>query len=213
MMGNFTKNNRDNFRWHVVLACDLIMLSSVCLSLFYVLYVELSYLTGWLVFNAVSIVIFKHWLCDSLQIPWLLSPFNRAIKRLGDIVASILFLLTLFPLLFLAQTLVTKKRYTGPVLSVRKVRIGEGTPFLAVLFNQKFVWDIAYFRYSPIAFSILLGTVSIWDLALLHECPEDVDDKPEALSDFSYDKETIKDGILAETSEDKENTQKSEINQ
>lgn len=203
-MDNYTKDSRGKFQWHVVLACDLIMVSSACLSLFYAFYVGLSYLTGWIIFNAVSIIIFKHWLCYSLQIPWLLSPFNRAIKRLGDVIASISFLLTLFPLLFLVQTLATKKRHVGPVLSVRKVRIGEAPPFLAVLFNHKFVCGIGYLEYSPIAFNILLGSLSIWDLALLHECPEDVYVKPEVLSYLSNDKEATKESVLTETSENEE---------
>lgn len=163
-------DNIDKFRLHLVLACDLIMLSTTCVALCYVLFVGMAYYAIWLITNAIGVVVFRHWLYNSLQIPWLLSPFNRALKRFADIVLSFMFILTFLPLFLLVQIFMTKsKKEGGSVLSCRKMVIGESKPILVVSFTQKSPWDIRFVNYSPIALNIFIGTLSIWDLPLIRE--------------------------------------------
>lgn len=175
----------DRFRLHLVLACDIIMLSAVCMALCYALFVGLTYFLIWLGLNAITMIVFRHWLYYSLQIPWLSSHFNRALKRFADIILSTAYILTLLPLIFVVQALVTKRKSGGPVLSFRQMRIGEGKPFIAMLFCNKSVWDIRFLNYSPIAFNILVGTLSIWDLSMLQECKENEASPGEATNDLS----------------------------
>lgn len=168
-------DNIDKFRLHLVLACDFIMLSTTCVALCYVLFAGWAYYAIWMVTNALAVIVFRHWLYNSLQIPWLLSPFNRALKRFLDIVLSFMFILTVLPLFLLVQTFTTKRKEGGAVLSCRNMAIGEGKQIRVVSFCQKSPWEIRYINYSPIVLNIFIGTLSIWDLPLLRECEDALD--------------------------------------
>ena len=157
------------FQKHLIIACDIIMLNALVLVLISVIKYTSPILMGLLILNCIAIIVLRLWLCHFLEIPWLLSPFNRVLKRLSDIVSSILFLLFVFPFIYILQTISIKKAKQGPVLILCNVQATGDKTFTALCFNNNNFFNRFYLGYTPLCFSILLGKISIWDLRLIQE--------------------------------------------
>lgn len=169
-MNNCRTNQSTNIQKTIVLACDFIMLSTCCFALYYAFYVNRDLLLIWLIINVLSTITFRTWLYHTLQIPWLLSPLNRGVKRLFDIVSCVLFLCTLFPLIYLIQAIITKKVYGGEVLSFYTISIKNKEAFNVLAFKQNSYISSFYLNLSPIALHILIGKLSLWDLKTIQQC-------------------------------------------
>lgn len=209
-MNNSITNQSTNIQKTIVLACDFIMLSTCCFALYYAFYVNRDFLLIWLTINVLSIITFRTWLYHTLQIPWLLSPLNRGAKRLFDIVSSALFLCTLFPVIYLIQTIITKKNYGGEVLSSSTIKIRNKEPFSVIVFKQNSFINRFYINLSPIALHVLIGKLSLWDLKTIQLCKNDVTPDKEDF-DITSHEDTIE-GQLNETSVIS-NTQNNELDE
>lgn len=158
------KNNSSIFLRQLPIACDFIMLSTLCTNIFYVFSTnKCDSILVLVTFNTILTILFRHWLTKALCIPWLKSPINRFLKRFADIIISILFLTIIFPFLYLFQVFNTKIRYGGAVLSPCKLKINQVT-INTIKFNINPFQNRRCLKFSPIAFHIFIGRFSIWDL-------------------------------------------------
>ena len=157
-------SDTQRFRKILVSACDLIMLSSCSVVFYYTTYNRWDFFALMLCVNAAAIIGLRQWLCFSLDIPWLYSPFNKCLKRGADILLSTMFLLTAFPPILVLQAICIKKSNGGAILSICKVESGSGGMFQALRFNDNFFGEKLHLGLTPFAFNILIGNISIWDL-------------------------------------------------
>jgi hypothetical protein len=125
--------------------------------------------------NFAIAVTLRAYLFRILQIHWLASPLNRAIKRLIDIASAITFLASIFPIILFVHiiyNLATKKKHETPIFTVRKILVTEEKEALAVFFSQH-LWDKhTFLNKTPWAFNIFVGTFSLWDLKNITEIEE-----------------------------------------
>ena len=125
--------------------------------------------------NFAIAVTLRAYLFKILQIHWLASPLNRAIKRLIDIASAITFLASIFPIILFVHiiyNLATKKKHETPIFTVRKILVTEEKEALAVFFSQH-LWDKhTFLNKTPWAFNIFVGTFSLWDLKNVTEIEE-----------------------------------------
>lgn len=169
-MKNSVQENIDNkFKIYLISACDIIMLNACLVSLYYGLCINQDLLLVLLIFNAISIVALRYYLSNALQIPWLYSPFNRALKRTTDICMSILFLLTIFPLIYVFQTICTKKCHGGPILESCRIKGSNDKVFTAIKFRKNSFCDKTYLRLTPIVYNVILGHFSSWEIKHIQE--------------------------------------------
>lgn len=126
-----------------------------------------DWLCGLLLLNNIALIILRQWISDILQIHWLLSPLNRMLKRLTDILLSLLFLSTIFPLTFIIQAVTTKRNSNGSILTFRKMSIGQKKNISGIVFRKPIFPNNNYIERLPLALNILIGSVSFWDLPIL----------------------------------------------
>ena len=166
----------DKLKKHFISACDIIMLNACFVALYYGLcYNNTDLLLVLLVFNASSIMILRRCLSHALQIPWLYSPFNRLLKRTTDICISILLLFTIFPLIYIFQTICIKKYHGGPVFEPCHIKINDEKVFTAIKFRNNSLHSNTFLQLAPIVFNIILGHFSLWDIKHIHEIENDTD--------------------------------------
>lgn len=178
-MKNSVQENIDNkFKIYLISACDIIMLNACLVSLYYGLCINQDFLLALLIFNAISILALRYYLSNALQIPWLYSPFNRALKRTTDICLSILFLLTIFPLVYVFQAICTKKFHSGPILESCHIKGSNEQVFTAIKFRNNSFCDKTYLRLSPIVFNVILGHFSLWEIKHIQETSNSTESVP-----------------------------------
>ncbi|MDE5560500.1 MAG: hypothetical protein K2J00_01660 [Bacteroidaceae bacterium] len=107
-----------------------------------------------------------------LQIHWLESPLNRTLKRLADISLSLLFLLTIFPIIFILQAIVSKRNNSKSILTSHKMHVGNEKHISGVVFRTSIFPMVNHAERFPLALNILVGSISIWDLPLLEDAPD-----------------------------------------
>lgn len=171
-MSTYTTNNKKTehkFLMYLISASDIIMLNACFVVLYYGLYIQTDFLFVLLAVNCLAIIGLRQWLSYSLQIPWLYSPFNRAIKRGGDIIASTLFILTGLPILYIVQAIYTKKKHGGSIVKVCHISMENGKSFNAIAFKENAMCCKFRLDLMPIAFNIIYGQLSIWDLKNIKE--------------------------------------------
>ena len=174
-------NIDDKFKTYLISACDIIMLNACFMALYYGLCIDkIDLLLVLLVFNAGVILALRWCLSHTLQIPWLYSPFNRLLKRTTDICVSILFTLTIFPLIYIFQTICIKKCHGGPVLEACHVKSNKEKVFTAIKFSNNPLHNKTYLKLAPVIFNIILGHFSLWDIKHIRE----TDDNTESNSDL-----------------------------
>lgn len=107
-----------------------------------------------------------------LGIGWLESILNRFIKRLTDIVISTFFLLTVFPIAYVISAIlirIQKGFADGSIIRIQEMQI-KGRHFSSIAFSKSgTIFDRPLLSNLPLAFNILLGTISIWDIASVQE--------------------------------------------
>ncbi len=150
--------------------CDLIILNTCCLTVLLAWFEEPDWLWGLSLLNCIAVIALRHWLMKSLQIPWLVSILNRALRRTAGIGVSLLFLLTLFPLIIVVQALIAKcsrKHEWGGLFSIAEVQTADGKHLPALVFSNCAIGDCSFLNMTPLALMLLTGTISLDDLPYL----------------------------------------------
>lgn len=183
-----TQNNDSNTQRTkklLVSACDFIMLNACFIAVWFgFAFNKASFLTM-LCINAVAIIALRQWLCHYIQIPWLYSPFNRFLKRGTDILLATTFLLSIFPLILILQTISIKKRRGGAVLHFCRIGRENGNSFKALEFGENYFSDIWHLGLSPLALNILWGNISMWDLRSISRIENPSEEKTETCSSIN----------------------------
>lgn len=155
---------------YLILIFDLVILNACCITLTYAFLCEVDWLWGLLLVNNVGLVGLRHYVFRLLEIDWLKSPLNRSLKRSVDVLCSLIFLLTLFPIILFVYTLyhfLGKKYRDRPVIAFDTIGIGDGREFHTLVLVPKMHAEKDMFACTPIAFNILVGNISLWDLNMI----------------------------------------------
>ena len=181
---------------HLISVFDISILNSVCIFIAYLFLHEINWLCGLLVVNFLLIVALRQWFMHCLDIHWLESILNKALKRLTDIAVALLFIITLLPILIVICTIILKRQKTGPVLTFCEIYPNaDKKNFEGLVFNDSEQLKKYNLRYAPLAFNLLVGQISLWDLKEFTEIiphTENVDPEQESIS------EEIKDDLQVE---------------
>ena len=166
----------------LVYILDALILNTCIIFIAYACLWAFDWLWGMVLCNFAIAVTLRAYLFKTLQIHWLASPLNRAIKRLIDIAGAITFLASIFPIILFVHiiyNLATKKKNETPIFTVRKVLVTEEKEALAVFFSQH-LWDKhTFLNKTPWAFNIFVGTFSLWDLKNITEIEESIGSVPD----------------------------------
>lgn len=90
----------------------------------------------------------------------------RLLKRLLDIIASIVAMLTIFPVLYVIAAIIIKAKNTGPVLKWVEQENGKGERVNACHFCLPQGMDDSWLAHMPRLFAILMGRMTLADLKL-----------------------------------------------
>lgn len=163
------QENTPIFQKQLTWACDLIILNAFCLTILQVRIVGENWLLGLSLINCIAMIALRQWLMHSLQISGMVSPLNRGIKRAADILISITFLITVFPVIIVIQTFIIKgnKQTRGPLFAVKEVCVGNERCFTALVFSNCKSNDGINLRMTPLAIRLLTGMISLSDIPLL----------------------------------------------
>lgn len=165
----------------LVYILDALILNTFIIFIAYACLWAFDWLWGMVLCNFAIAVTLRAYLFKILQIHWLASPLNRAIKRLIDIASAITFLASIFPIILFVHiiyNLATKKKHETPIFTVRKILVTEEKEALAVFFSQH-LWDKhTFLNKTPWAFNIFVGTFSLWDLKNITEIEESIESVP-----------------------------------
>lgn len=162
MMDKFTENKKYTTLKHILFACDTIMLSTCCINIFYAIFIDkVDYVLLWLTLNTIAVIVFRNWLIFVLQFPWLQNPLNRLFKRILDIALSLLFVIIIFPLIYITKAFYVKMHHEGAVLHLYTPE-NDYDKYKILTFKNNFFLDIL--NLSPVALQILIGQYSFWDL-------------------------------------------------
>lgn len=166
----------------LVYILDALILNTCIIFIAYACLWAFDWLWGMVLCNFAIAVTLRAYLFKILQIHWLASPLNRAIKRLIDIASAITFLASIFPIILFVHiiyNLATKKKHETPIFTVRKILVTEEKEALAVFFSQH-LWDKhTFLNKTPWAFNIFVGTFSLWDLKNITEIEESIESVPD----------------------------------
>lgn len=166
----------------LVYILDALILNTCIIFIAYACLWAFDWLWGMVLCNFAIAVTLRAYLFEILQIHWLASPLNRAIKRLIDIASAITFLASIFPIILFVHiiyNLATKKKHETPIFTVRKILVTEEKEALAVFFSQH-LWDKhTFLNKTPWAFNIFVGTFSLWDLKNITEIEESIESVPD----------------------------------
>lgn len=190
-MRNLVSGNIDDkFKIYLISACDIIMLNACFVTLYYGLcFKNIDLLLVLLAFNAISILVLRHCLSHALQIPWLYSPFNRSLKRIADICISIIFLFTIFPLIYIFQLICIKKCHGGPILEPCNIKSNNDKVFTAIRFSKNSLCNKTYLKLAPVIFNVILGHFSLWEIKNIEEIKNNTE------SDSNFPEKTYAPGI------------------
>lgn len=153
---------------HLIYACDVMLVNACIAAVAYCMAWHADWIWGLLLFNAAAIIVLRQWISSVLKIHWLESPLNRLLKRLADILLSLTFLLTVFPVMIVVQAVVTKTSRQGrgkSVFEIVRVQVPERRAFHTVAFTLRCPWGSALVEKAPLAFSILAGRLSLWNIS------------------------------------------------
>lgn len=184
------KNTEHKFQMYLISAFDIIMLNACFVVSYYGLYIQTDFLFVLLAINCLAIIGLRQWLSYSLQIPWLYSPFNRAIKRGGDIIVSTLFIFTVLPIIYIVQAICTKKKLGGSVVRICHISLENSKSFKAIAFKENAICEKFRLDLAPIAFNIIYGHLSLWDLNAIKEITIQTEKEASSFSDFSTESMT-----------------------
>ncbi len=174
------------FHKRLTWVCDVIVLNACCLTVLLAWFVGRDWIWGLSLLNCIAVIALRHWLMKSLQIPWLTSILNRVLKRLVDMAVSVLFLLTVFPVIIVVQAIVIKsgKRSARALFSRADVRLNDEEHFSALVFSNYSPEGAGNIMgMTPLVLNLLVGTISLTDISSLsirpmeNETPEEI---PEA---------------------------------
>lgn len=172
---------------HLISVFDISILNSVCIFIAYLFLHEINWLCGLLAVNFLLIVALRQWFMHCLDIHWLESILNKALKRLTDIAVALLFIITLLPILIVICTIILKRQKTGPVLTFCEIcPNADKKNFEGLVFNDSEQLKKYNLRYAPLAFNLLVGQISLWDLKEFTEIiphTENVDPEQESISE------------------------------
>ena len=166
----------------LVYILDALILNTCIIFIAYACLWAFDWLWGMVLCNFAIAVTLRAYLFKILQIHWLASPLNRAIKRLIDIASAITFLASIFPIILFVHiiyNLATKKKHETPIFTVRKILVTEEKEALAVFFSQHLWNKHTFLNKTPWAFNIFVGTFSLWDLKNITEIEESIESVPD----------------------------------
>lgn len=157
------------FHKRLIWACDLIILNACCLAVMQVWLVGINWLLGLSLLNCIAIVALRQFLMSVLEIPGLVSLLNRVLKRTADILTSLIFLLTVFPVIIVIQAIIIKsnKQYGGPLFTAKDVWIGDTGSFTAIVFSNCPCNNGPCLGMTPLALRLLTGKISLTDISSL----------------------------------------------
>ena len=195
---------------HLISVFDITILNSFCIFIAYLFLHEINWLWGLLAINFILIVALRQWFMHCLEIHWLESILNKVLKRITDIVVALLFIFTLLPILIIIGTIILKRQKTGPVLTFREICPNvDKKNFEGLVFNDCEQLEKFNLRYAPMAFNLLLGQISLWDLKAFTEIIPETEEQEsifEGSEDESQDENAISTPLepLPDTREDQE---------
>lgn len=163
-----TKNTHMSHK-RLTWACDFIILNAFCITTLQVWLAGMSWLWSLSLINFVAVVALRQMLMSSLQIPGMVSPLNRGIKRAVDILISITFLVTLFPVIIVFQAIIIKsnKRYRGPLFTAKEIWVDQDKCFTSVIFSHCQCNGGISMGMTPLAMHLLTGKISLSNITSL----------------------------------------------
>lgn len=198
IMENPTTNTH-KYQSPIVILCDIAILNACCATIAYYYTEGLDWISLFLAINAILIIAIRHICMNLLGIGWLESFLNRAIKRLADIVFSAIFLLSIFPIAYVISAILirAKKGFAdGSIISIQEMQFKEKR-FSSIVFSESdTIFDNPFLSHLPLAFNVLFGTISIWDLTSVREVQ---------VQQVSEEETFIEEAYIAETSTTEDN--------
>lgn len=168
------------FHKRLTWACDLVILNACCLVVLQAWLIGTNWLCGVALLNFVAVVALRQWLMSALQIPGMTSPLNRSLKRAADLVAALLFLLTVFPVIIVVQAIVIKssKHLRGPLFAQNEIWVREEWSFRALTFSNcpRPLHGGLHIGTTPLALRLLTGKISLEDISALSIKPIETED-------------------------------------
>lgn len=155
---------------YLIYFLDIIILNACCITIAYSFLQEMDWLWGMLAFNNVAVIALRQWIYRIMGTNWLASPLNRTLKRLADIVCSLFFLLTAFPVILIVHLIYhhcSKEYRSDATLGFHDVQTTDGLIFSAAVIKPQIIKGSTVLNHTPIVFNILAGTISMWDIPSL----------------------------------------------
>lgn len=157
---------------------DLIILNATALTVAYSCSTNIDWLLGFIILNNLAVIALRQWIMHILHIHWLDSLLNRALKRLADIALSLIVLVSIFPITFVFYCVLIKRRHNGAVIVPCKMQ-ANSKHFSTLKFNIQYD-STNLFHKAPLALSILIGSISFWDITSVQESRVNEEDPSEA---------------------------------
>lgn len=157
-----TLNDNIKLPSRLIHAFDALILNASIITIVYTVVYGIDFLCSIIFLNNIAAIALRQCMMHVHGINWLTSPLNRCLKRTIDIIVSLAFLLTIFPIILLFFTIIIKTRHGGPVIILRKASVGD-KHFNSICINVSSV-DNRFTMRSPLAINILFGNISLWDI-------------------------------------------------
>ena len=151
----------------LICAFDAALVLSCFLAVFYVVRSGVDAFGVLLVANVACNLALRQWVSSLLGIHWLLSPLNRLLKKLVDVLTALLFCLTVFPLIIVFQAVACRMNASArgsSVFAKGQARRQDGRELGVLVFNPALSTSNAWLAKAPLMLNVLLFSLSLWDL-------------------------------------------------
>lgn len=151
----------------LIYACDIILINACIVVVAYWTMRQVDWLWYLSFINTTAIGVLRYWIFHILKINWLASPLNMVLKRLTDILLSLIFLLTVFPVIIVMKAIMMKASRSGrgkSILTTGLMQYRNEKPFKAIIFNSN-TWTGSIFERMPLVINILVGNISFWNIS------------------------------------------------
>lgn len=152
---------------HLIYVCDIILINACVIAVSYCMIWQADWLCYLLLINTAAIIVLRHWISSILKINWLASPLNLVLKRLADILLSLIILFTVFPVIIVMKAIMMKASRSGhgkSVFTIGHMQCHNEKPFKAVIFNSD-TWTGTILEKTPLIINILIGNISFWNIS------------------------------------------------
>lgn len=158
---------------YLVYACDIMLINACVVVIAYCIIWQVDWLWYLSFLNTAAIVALRYWISSILKINWLASPLNLVLKRLADILLSLIFLFTAFPVIIVMKAIMMRATQSGSgksILTTGHMQCRNGKPFKAIIFNSN-TWTGSISEKTPLVINILAGSISFWNISDVRQIP------------------------------------------